>query len=143
LGMGTTGGADSGRPMATTAARSAATHLRWVPRREHAVVAVAVHTGWEHEGGQPLEELQGGQDELGAAVRCWSGESVEKPGLGGCEGGDAGEGMEAFEGEGRPGTTNASRRCPRMSRSRPMRSSPWMCTEASMLNPAAEIVSKT
>ena len=71
---------------------------------EHTVVAVAVHARWGHEGGEPLEKLQGGQDDLGAAVRCWSGKTVEESGLGGCEGGDAGEGVEAFEGEGRPGT---------------------------------------
>jgi len=38
-----TGASGGGLPMATTAGRSRATHLRWVPRGEHTVVSVTVH----------------------------------------------------------------------------------------------------
>jgi hypothetical protein len=68
--------------MATTAARSAATHLRWVLRREHTVVAVVVDTRRGDKPSEPLEEFEWGEDDLGAAVLCGSREAIEKPSLG-------------------------------------------------------------
>jgi hypothetical protein len=73
-------------------------------RREDAVIAVAMHTGWGHEGDETLEELEGREDDLGAPVGGGFGEAVEEPRLGRGEGSDAGEGMEALEREGRAGT---------------------------------------
>jgi len=74
------------------------------------VIAVAVHAGWGHEGDEALKQLQRREDDLGAPVGptfggCPGfGEAVEEARVGGGQGSDAGEGMKALEGEGRPGT---------------------------------------
>jgi hypothetical protein len=87
--------------MATTAARRRA----WGARTPvFTVVAVAVDAGWGHEGDEALEELEGREDDVGASVWGGFGKSVEEPRIGRGERGDAGEGVEALEGEGRPGT---------------------------------------
>jgi hypothetical protein len=72
-------------------------------RGEDAVVTVAMDARWRHEGDETLEELEGREDELGAPVRGGLGKSVEEAGVGRGEGGDAGQGMESLECEGRPG----------------------------------------
>ena len=88
-------------PMATTAARSPA----WGARTPaFAVVTVAVHARWGHEGDEALEELEGRKDDLGAPAGGGFGKAVEEARVGGGEGGDASEGVEALEGEGRAGT---------------------------------------
>ena len=58
------------------------THLRWVPQREHTVVAVVVDTRRGDKPSELLEEFEWGEDALGAAVLCGSREAMEKPSLG-------------------------------------------------------------
>jgi hypothetical protein len=78
--------------------------------RQDAVVAVAVHARRWHEGDEALEELQRREDDLGTPVRptfggCPGfGKPIQEPRVGRGEGGDAGEGMKAFESEGWAGT---------------------------------------
>jgi len=72
--------------------------------REDTVVTVAVHARRGHEGDEALEELEGREDDLGAPVERGFGKAVQNTCLGGGEGGNAGEGVEAFEREGGPGT---------------------------------------
>jgi hypothetical protein len=67
-------------------------------------VAVAVDARRWDEPGEPLEELEGRENDLGAPVGGGARESVEEPGLGRSEGGRPAECVEAFEGERGPGT---------------------------------------
>jgi hypothetical protein len=93
------------------------------------VVPVAVDAGWREEGGQPIQKLQGREAQRGAAGWVGHGQDVQnlvRP---------AADEVEAVEGEGSPGKTNASGRCPRMSRSSPSRSVASMRTLALRLNP--------
>ena len=71
-----------GLPRVTTVCRSRATHLRWVPRREDAVVSVSVDSGRWNEPGETLEELEGGEDDLRPAVGRRAREAVEESGVG-------------------------------------------------------------
>ena len=54
--------------------------------------------------GEALKELEGREDDLGAAIGRRPGELVEDPGLGRGEGGSRAECVETFEGEGGPRT---------------------------------------
>ena len=73
-------------------------------RGEHAVVPVAVHAGRGDEPGDALQELEGGEQDLGAPIGRGFGEAIEEPGLGRSEAGRAAQGVEALEGKGWPGT---------------------------------------
>jgi hypothetical protein len=72
--------------------------------RQDTVIAVAVHAGRRHEGNEALQELERREDDLGAPVWGGFGKPIQKVRVGRGQGGDAGEGMKAFEGEGRAGT---------------------------------------
>jgi len=84
------------------------------------------------ELGTPVEvvqELDSREAERGPAGGIGLGEHVEDLV------GTATDEVETVEGEGGPGETNASRRCPRINRSSPSRSVASMRTLASRLNP--------
>ena len=68
------------------------------------MVAVAVHAGRRDEPGDALQELEGREQDLGAAVGRGPWEAVEQSGLWRGEAGRAARGVKPFEGEGRPGT---------------------------------------
>jgi hypothetical protein len=53
------------------------------------VVAVTVHARGRDEPGQALEQLEGGEQDLGAAVHVRLGEPVEETAVGGGQGGAA------------------------------------------------------
>jgi len=86
--------------------------------------------------GSKGRQLEGGEAKCGAAGGVGLRQEVEDLV------GAAGDEVEPLEGEGGPGETNASRRCPRMRRSRPARSVASMRTLASRLNPGALRASK-
>jgi hypothetical protein len=98
-------------------------------RGENAVVAVTVDAGRGEDLGQAVQELQGGETQGGAAGEVGPWQEVEDLV------GASPDQVESVEGEGRPSKTNAPRRCPRMSRSRPARSVASIRTLASRLNP--------
>ena len=58
---------------------------------------------WVNEQSEPLEELQRGERESGAAARCGMGETIDDA-LGGPPCLTVGADLEPFEGEGRTGT---------------------------------------
>ena len=93
------------------------------------MVAVAVNAGWGEDLGESVQELESGETKGGAAGEVGPREEVEDLV------GAAADEVEAVEGERRPGTTNASRRCPRIKRSSPVRSVASMRTLPSRLNP--------
>jgi hypothetical protein len=72
--------------------------------RENAVVAVAMGAGRRDQPGESLEELEGREPQAEAAVGEGAGEPVEEASVALAKGWLAGEGVEAVEGEGRPGT---------------------------------------
>ena len=63
-------------------------------RSEHSVVPVAVEAWAWYEPSEPLEKLQRREPELGAAVRSWLRQSIDKPGLGRGERDDAAGGVQ-------------------------------------------------
>ena len=62
-----------------------------------------MHPGRGHESDEALEELERREDDLGAPIGCGFGKPIQKARVGRGQGGDAGEGMKALKGEGRPG----------------------------------------
>jgi hypothetical protein len=90
---------------------------------------MAVNAGWGEDLGQAVEELEGSETQGGATGGVGLGQDVENLVRA------AADQVEPFEGKGRPGRTSASRRCPRMSRSRPSRSVASMRTLPFRLKP--------
>jgi hypothetical protein len=72
-------------------------------RGKHAVVPMAVHAGRWDEPGEALQELEGGEHDLGAPIGRGFGEPIEEPCVGRGEGGRSAQGVKALEGEGWPG----------------------------------------
>ena len=68
------------------------------------MVAVSMHSWGRNEFGEGLEELEGRQQQLGAAVDVGLGESVDQAALGSGEGGGRAECVQAFERERRAST---------------------------------------
>ncbi len=93
------------------------------------MVSVAMDSGWGEDGSETIQELESREAEGCTAGGIRLKEQVENLV------GTAADEMETIEREGRPGKTNASRRCPRMRRSSPSRSVASIRTLASRLNP--------
>ena len=97
--------------------------------RTNTVVAVMVDAGRRKDRGQAIQELQGRETQGSATGGFGFRQEVENLF------GAAINQVETVKSEGGPGATNASRRCPRMSRSSPCRSVASIRTLASRLNP--------
>ena len=73
-------------------------------RSQHTVVAMAMDPRGRDELGEGLEELERGEQQLGAAVDVRLGEAVDQAALGRGKGGAGIECVQTFEREGRAGT---------------------------------------